>query len=139
MNKSFNYPIMRAMNLKKNLFNNTKVQTNKKISKNKSFYLDYIKGINDKLNLNFRYEKNIMPIISINKMDKYFKQNYSRNFVRKNKNREENVIKNFVDKINSKINAHRNDSKGIDYNITEQCINIKKILLKNKGKFRNYK
>ena len=139
INKSFNYPIMRTMNLKKNLFNNTKVKKSKKISKNKSFYLDYIKGINDKLNLNFHCEKNIVPIISINKMDKYFKQNYSRNFVRKNKNREENVIKNFVDKINSKINAHRNDSKGIDYNITEQCINIKKILLKNKGKFRNYK
>ena len=140
INRSFNYPIMRKMNLKKDFFiNATKDKMNKKILKNESFYLDYLKGINDKLFLNINYTQKNVPIISINKLDKYFKQNYSRNFRRINKNIEENVIKSFVDKINSNINVNNNNCKGINYNITEQCMNIKKIVLKNKMNFNSYK
>ena len=140
INRSFNYPIMRKKNLKKHFFiNATKDKMNKKILKNESFYLDYLKGINDKLFLNINYTQKNVPIISINKLDKYFKQNYSRNFRRINKNIEENVIKSFVDKINSNINVNNNNCKGINYNITEQCMNIKKIVLKNKMNFNSYK
>ena len=140
INRSFNYPIMRKMNLKKHFFiNATKDKMNKKILKNESFYLDYLKGINDKLFLNINYTQKNVPIISINKLDKYFKQNYSRNFRRINKNIEENVIKSFVDKINSNINVNNNNCKGINFNITEQCMNIKKIVLKNKMNFNSYK
>ena len=71
-------------------------------------------------------------------MDKYFLYNYNKSFIT-NPNNKENVITNFIDKINSHINNFKQDNKGICYNIKEQCMNIKKIILKNKRRSFSYK
>ena len=68
-------------------------------------------------------------------MDKYFKGNRTFYQSNQNKNNKENVIKNFIDKINNNINRDINYNKGICYNITEQCMNIKKIVSKNRNVF----
>ena len=134
LNKNLKYPIVKNLNLEKYFYNNIsrnkRNKKDKKLLKSKSFYFDYIKGINKKINRNAILKQKITPIISINEMDKYFVYNY---------NNKENVIKNFIDKLNTQINTFNKDNKGICYNITEQCMNIKKIIFKNKNKFRIYK
>ena len=134
LNKNLKYPIVKNLNLEKYFYNNIsrnkRNKKDKKLLKSKSFYFDYIKGINKKINRNAILKQKITPIISINEMDKYFVYNY---------NNKENVIKNFIDKLNTQINTFNKDNKGICYNITEQCMNIKKIILKNKLRSRTYK
>ena len=66
-------------------------------------------------------------------MDKYFLYYYNKSFIT-NPNNKENAITNFIDKINSHMNNFKQDNKGICYNIKEQCMNIKKIIMKNKKK-----
>ena len=140
LNESLNYPIMKNLNLKKYFHNNNSCNKNdKKLIKNKSFYLEYIKGINKKLNQNIFFEQNINPIISINQIDKYYNHDYKKRFININKKNKENVIKRFIDKINPGLNFDDKHNKGICYNITEQCMNIKKIISKYKEKFTNYK
>ena len=131
LNKNLKYPIVKNLNLEKYFYNNIcRNKKDKKLLKSKSFYFDYIKGINKKINRNAILKQKITPIISINEMDKYFVYNY---------NNKENVIKNFIDKLNTQINSFNKDNKGICYNITEQCMIIKKIILKNKLRSRTYK
>ena len=141
LNKSQNYPVIKKLNLEKKLNNNNrnKNKNNKKnrtIFKNKSFNFDYIKGINKKIDNNINLKTNNTHIISIDNIDKYYKNN--RTFINSNHNNKENVEQNYINKINENI-YYRNNSKGICYNITEQCINIKNIALKSKKKFRIFK
>ena len=139
LNKNLKYPIVKNLNLEKYFYINiSRNKKDKKLLKSKSFYFDYIKGINKKINRNAILKQKITPIISINEMDKYFIYNYNKSFI-KNQNNKENVIKNFIDKLNTQINTFNKDNKGICYNITEQCMNIKKIILKNKQRSRTYK
>ena len=139
LKKFSKYPIVKNLNLEKYFDNNiSRNKKDKKLLKSKSFYLDYIKEIDKKINQKIVHKQNITPIISINEMDKYFIYNYNKSFIT-NPNYKENVITNFIDKINSHINNFKQDNKGICYNIKEQCMNIKKIILKNKRRSFSYK
>ena len=142
LNKNLKYPIVKNLNLEKYFYNNIsrnkRNKKDKKLLKSKSFYFDYVKGINKKINRNVILKQKITPIISINEMDKYFVYNYNKSFIT-NQNNKENVIKSFIDNLNTQINTLNKNNKGICYNITEQCMNIKKIVLKNKLRSRTYK
>ena len=142
LNKSQIYPTIKKMKIKNNMnvninkFNNS--YSNKKIQKSKSFYLDCVQDINRKNKKDIIHKQKFIPIISIDKIDKYYNYYKNRNHIVSNINEKENVIQNYINKINDNIH-NRKTSKGICYNITEQCINIKKIIFKNKKKFRIYK
>ena len=142
LNKSQNYPIIRKLNNKEKLKNNNSNKNNKKnrtIFKNKSFNFEYIKGINKNIDNNINFKVNNTHIISIDNIDKYYNNRNNRSFTNSNHNNmEKNVEQNYINKINGSI-YYRNNSKGICYNITEQCMNIKKIVLNSKNKFRIYK
>ena len=143
LNKSQIYPTIKNLKIKNNAyFNKNKYsdyKRNKIIQKSKSFYLDCIHDINNNINnKTIIRKKNIIPIISIDKMTKYFYKYRNRNCIISNKEEKENVVQNYINKINGNIH-YRNNSRGISYNITEQCRNIKKIIYKNKKKFRIYK
>ena len=130
-------------NLSFNKINNNHYKKNKnrngaKILRSKSFLSDYLKDIKIRIPPNIINKKHINPIISIDKIDKYYKNNYNTNNVYQNNNCSENLIKNYINKINDNIYNNINDAKGICYNITENCMNIKKISFKNK-RFNVYK
>ena len=131
INKSFIYPTLKNFNFKEKFINNNKEKRYQNISKSKSFCVDYINRINEKTKQ--KLGKDIVsPIISITQMKKYFDSNM--NFFKSNKNKNGNVIKTFIDKINNNINQEKKDDKGISYNIAEKCMNIKRIISKNKMK-----
>ena len=141
LNKCQNYLPMKYLNLKRYIcFNNNcrihKFKKDKKTLKNKSFYFECAKGINERFCKDIFINNNITPIISINKMDKYFDNN---NFNKSYINSKEDVVQNYINKINANIYHRNNNNEGISYNISEQCTNIKKIVSKNKMKFRIYK
>ena len=139
LKKFSKYPIVKNLNLEKYFDNNiSRNKKDKKLLKSKSFYLDYIREIDKKINQKIVHKQNITSIISINEMDKYFIYNYNKSFIT-NPNNKENVITNFIDKVNSHINNFKQDNKGICYNIKEQCMNIKKIIAKNKRRSYSYK
>ena len=131
INKSFIYPTLKNFNFKEKFINNNKEKRYQNISKSKSFCVDYINRINEKTKQKLGKDI-ISPIISITQMKKYFDSNM--NFFKSNKNKNGNVIKTFIDKINNNINQEKKDDKGISYNIAEKCMNIKRIISKNKMK-----
>ena len=104
--------------------------------------MDCIQNINKNKNSNDEnniHKQKIIPIISIDNIGQYFKYKNRSFIITNNKEKEkENVVQNYINKINDNIH-YRNNSQGICYNITEQCMNIKKIIFKNENKFRIYK
>ena len=121
-----------------NHYKKNEKQKGKKILRNKSFLSDYLKDIKLRIPSNIINKNHINQIISIDKIDKYYKNNYDSNNIYPNNNCTEDLIKNYINKINENIYNNRNDAKGICYNITENCMNIKKISFKNK-RFHFYK
>ena len=146
LNKSHIYPTLQNLKSKNNNYINknkyNEYKKNKIIEKSKSFYLDCIQNINKNKNTNNEnnvHKQKIIPIISIDNIGQYFKYKNRSFIITNNKEKEkENVVQNYINKINDNIH-YRNNSQGICYNITEQCMNIKKIIFKNKNKFRIYK
>ena len=144
-NKSQIYPTLQNLKSKNKKYTNknkhNEYNQNKIIEKSKSFHLDCIKDINKNVNnnINIIHKQKIIPIISIDKIGQYFKYNNRSFIIANNKEKDkENVVQNYINKINDNI-YYRNNSRGICYNITEQCMNLKKIIFKNKNKFRIYK